>query len=249
MEKIIQLKNLDFSYWKNSRKIFSSISTEIYKWDFIWIFGENWSGKTTLVKLLLGILKPINWEINWFLEGEKKVSKSEFNIEYISQKAQMIDSIIPITVKEIVKMWNKRKPWIINHFRENCSYETIEKALKHVHMIDFINSPFSTLSWWQKQRVLMAKALISNPDVIIMDEPTAWVDLVAQKHFYDLLSHLNEVHNITIVLISHDTKFVWEKIKKVWYVWSNNCQECENEKLHFFNIKKMFPNQKVEFFS
>ncbi|MDP2395342.1 MAG: hypothetical protein Q8S84_02990 [bacterium] len=60
--------------------------------------------------------------------------------------------------------------------------------------------------------------MISNPDIIIMDEPTAGVDLVAQKHFYDLLSHLNEVHNITIILISHDTKFIQEKIKRLWYL-------------------------------
>lgn len=248
MTKIIELKDVSFFY-ENKKKIFSKINTSVSKWDFIGIFWENWSGKTTLVKILLWILPPNSWEINWFDENENKISKNKFNIEYISQKAQMIDWIIPITVKEIVKMWNKAKWWIISHFRESCSYETIEKALNHVHMLDFIDVPFSKLSGWQKQRVLIAKALISNPDIIIMDEPTAGIDLVAQKHFYELLSHFNTAHNITIILISHDTKFIQEKVKKLWYTWKSDCDECNFEKIHLLNIKKMFPNQKIEFFS
>lgn len=246
MNKIIDIKNLKFSYDK--KQIFSHLNLEVFKWDFIGIFWANWTGKTTLVKLILSILKPTSGEINWYDEKWNKIQQKEFNIEYISQKAQMIDSIVPITVKEIVKMWNKARWWIISHFIDTCSYETIENALKHTNMLDFINTPFYELSGWQKQRVLIAKALISNPDIIIMDEPTAWVDLVAQKHFYDLLSHLNEVHNITIILISHDTKFIWEKIKRLWYVWKNNCDECANDEQHLLNIKKMFSNQVIEFF-
>ncbi len=248
MSKIIELKNLSFSY-SDEKNIFSHIDTSVSKWDFIGIFWENWSGKTTLVKLILWLLKPDNWEINWYDENGKKTKKNNFNIEYISQKAQMIDGLVPITVKELIKMWNKPKWWFINHFKETCSYETIEKALKHVNMEDFINTPFSNLSGWQKQRVLIAKSLISNPDIIIMDEATAWIDLVAQKHFYDLLAHLNEIHNITIILISHDTKFIGEKIKRLWYIWKNNCEECSNDKIHLLNIKMMFKNQKVEFFN
>ncbi|MDD5769825.1 MAG: ATP-binding cassette domain-containing protein, partial [Candidatus Gracilibacteria bacterium] len=130
---------------------------------------------------------------------------------------------------------------------ETCSYESIENALKHVNMLNFIHTPFSKLSGGQKQRVLIAKALISNPDIIIMDEPTAGVDLVALKHFYDLLGHLNEIHNITIILVSHDTKFIEEKIKRLWYIGKNNCLECKNTKAHLENIKNMFKSQEVEF--
>ncbi len=248
MSKIIELQNITFSY-NHEKQIFSHVNTDIFKWDFIGIFWENWSGKTTLVKLILWLLQPITWTINWYNQDEKKISKNNFNIEYISQKAQMIDNLVPITVKELIKMWNKSKWWILNHFKETCSYETIEKALNHVHMTDFIHTPFSNLSGGQKQRVLIAKSLIANPDIIIMDEATAWIDFVAQKHFYDLLSHLNQEHNITIILISHDTKFIQEKIKRVWYVWKNNCDECENDKIHLWKIKMMFKGQKVEFFN
>jgi len=248
MIKIIELKDISFSY-NNEKKIFSHLNTDIFRWDFIGIFWENWSWKTTLVKLILWLLKPYSWEINWYDKNYKKIKKNNFNIEYISQKAQIIDGLIPITVKELIKMWNKQKWWIMNHFKKTCSYETIEKALNHVNMLDFINTPFSNLSWWQKQRVLIAKSLISNPDIIIMDEITSWIDLVAQKHFYDLLLHLNEEHNITIILISHDTKFIGEKIKRLWYIWKSNCEECKNEKLHLLNIKMMFKTQKVEFFN
>jgi len=247
-KKIIELKDVNFSY-ENNRNIFSKINTSVFKWDFIWIFWENWSGKTTLVKILLWLLKVKTWKIIYFDETGKIWAKNKFNIEYISQKAQMIDGIIPISVREIIEMWNKPKKWIINHFKETCSYETIEKALKHVNMTDFIDSIFSNLSGWQKQRILIAKALISNPDIIIMDEPTAGIDLIAQKHFYDLLSHLNKDHDITIILISHDTKFIQEKVKRLWYVWKSDCLECSSNKTHLLNIKKMFPDQKIEFFS
>ena len=245
MTKIIEINKLSFGF--DDKVLFSNINLHIEKWDFIWIFWENWAGKTTLVKLLLKLIKPISWEVNYFDNDWKKTNQNKLNIEYISQKAQNIDSTIPITVKEIVKMWNKPKWGIINHLTQNCSYETIEKSLKHVNMLDYIDNNFSNLSGWQKQRVLIAKALISNPDIIIMDEPTSWIDLIAQKHFYDLLSHLNEIHNITIILISHDTKFIQDKIKRLWYIWSKTCEECENKSQHLENIKNMFPNQEVEF--
>ncbi len=246
MNKIIDIKDLKFSY-DNKKNIFSHLNIEVFKWDFIGIFWSNGTWKTTLVKLILSILKPSFWKISWFDDKWNNISQDKINIEYISQKAQLIDSIVPITVKEIVKMWNKVKWWLLSTFKESCSYETIEKALNHVNMKDFINTLFSDLSGWQKQRVLIAKALISNPDIIIMDEPTAWVDLIAQKHFYDLLSHLNEVHNITIILISHDTKFIGDKIKRLWYVWKNSCNECRDDEIHLLNIKKMFTKQQVEF--
>lgn len=245
MTKIIELKNVSFAY--EQKPIFFHLNLEVHKWDFIGVFGENGTGKTTLVKLILSLLKPQSGEINWYNEQEKNIQQKEVNIEYISQKAQMMDSIVPITVKEIVKMGNKPKWWIFRHLTATCSYETIEKALSHVNMIEYINSPFSKLSGGQKQRVLIAKALISNPDIIIMDEPTAGVDLVAQKHFYELLSHLNQAHHITLILISHDTKFIGEKIKRLWYVGQNICHECADHNSHAQNIQNMFPAQKVEF--
>jgi zinc transport system ATP-binding protein len=245
MQKIIEIKDLNFSY--TTKKILSHLNVSIFKWDFIGIFWENWTWKTTLIQLILWILKQNSWEIFWYDEKSNKTSKNNFNIEYISQKAQMIDNIIPITVKELLQMGNRPKWSLFNHFLKECSYENIENALKHVNMLEYISQPFSKLSGWQKQRVLIAKSLISNPDIIIMDEPTAWVDLIAQKHFYELLDHLNKKHNITIIIISHDTRFIEEKIKRLWYVWKNNCDECKNDKEHLLNIKIMFKNQEVEF--
>ncbi len=249
--KILEIENVSFWYEKN-KNLFTNINTNIKKWDFIWIFWENWKWKTTLVKLILWSLKPNSWKINWYNEEKKHVEKNDFNIEYISQKSNSFDNFIPISVYEVVKMWNKAKWSLISHLTNNCSYETIEEALKHVWMSEFIKTPFSNLSGWQKQRVLVAKSLISNPDIIIMDEPTAWIDLIAQKHFYDLIEHLNKDHNITIILVSHDTKFVQDKIKRLWYVWDSKCGECiecGDDSNHLINIQKIFPNQVIEFFN
>lgn len=245
MQKIVDFKNISFSY--GPKPIISSLSIGIFKGDFIGIFWENWSGKTTVVKLLLWVLKPDKWQIVWYNENGIKTPKNSFNIEYISQKAQMIDNLIPITVRELLYIWNKTKGSLLKHFKTTCPYETIENALNHVHMLEYIDYPFSRLSWWQKQRVLIAKSLISNPDIIIMDEPTAGVDMVAQKHFYNLLSHFNTEHNITIILVSHDTRFIQEKIKRIWYMWNIECDECKNESIHLSNIKTMFKGQNLEF--
>lgn len=245
--KIAELKNISFWY-ERDKIIFNNINTQINSWDFIWVFWENGKWKTTIIKILLWIIKQNSWEINWFDKYWKKSEKNIYNIEYISQKASNLDSIVPITVKEVVKMWlyNNNKS-SNNHKSINCWYDTVETALKHVNMFDFINKPFREISGWQQQRILIAKSLIANPDIIIMDEPTSWVDMITQKHFYDLLYHINKKHNITILIISHDLQFLEWKIEKIWYVWKSDCDECNNTNLHLQNIKNMFQKQSLEF--
>ncbi len=249
--KILELKNLSFSYEKD-RNIFSNINTQIESGDFIWVFWENGKWKTTLIKLILSLLKANFWEVIWYDSAWNKSKKNPYTVEYISQKAHVIDGIIPITVKELVHIgtYNKKKS-LFPLKKENkfCSYDSIEKALKHVNMWDFLHTPFRDLSGWQQQRVLIAKSLLANPDIIIMDEPSAGIDSVNQKHFFDLLHHLNKKHNITIILISHNLQNLSDKIERVWYVGKTECQDCVHINTHFFEIKKVFQKQKLEFFN
>ncbi len=130
-----------------------------------------------------------------------------------------------------------------------CSYETIDSALKHVGMLEYKKKLFRELSGGQQQRVLIAKALLSRPEILILDEPTVGIDFVAQKHLYTLLKHLNIAHDITILLITHDTQFIEDIDIKIWYVGQVDCDECHNEKIHLFQIKKMFPKHEVHFLS
>lgn len=244
--KILHAKNLSFQF--QDKKIFSKINLEIHKWDFIWIFWENWAGKTTLIQLLLWILRPSQWNIYWYNIDGKITTKNIFNIEYISQKSQMIESGIPITVKEFLWLGQQKKQGVFQEKNTSCNYWDIETSLKHVHMSEYINTPFRQLSWWQKQRILIAKALLSHPDMIIMDEATAGVDMMNQQHFYNLLSHLNTTHNITILLISHDINFIQNHIKKVWYVGGfSTCNDCKHPSVHLEHIKKIFHQQTIDF--
>jgi zinc transport system ATP-binding protein len=129
----------------------------------------------------------------------------------------------------------------------DCSYETIDSALKHVSMSEYKYKLFRDLSGGQQQRVLIAKALVSNPEILILDEPTVGIDIIAQRHLYTLLEHLNKHHKITVILISHDTQFLDGEHIRVWYVGKMDCDECHNEKIHLFQIKKMFPKNTVEY--
>ena len=241
---ILELKNISFAYQKE-KALFSNISTSLQKGDFVAIFWENGKGKTTLVKMILGILKADSGTILWKDEKGKDKEKCPYTIEYISQKANAIDSIIPMTVEEV--MWLAHSPKNHKLIGKDCSYETLDSALTHVGMLAYKKQLFRDLSGWQQQRVLIAKALLSNPQVIILDEPTAWIDLIAQKHLYTLLHHLNSHHKITILLISHDTQFLDDTKIKIWYVGQMDCEECHNEKVHLFQIKKMFPKNSVEY--
>lgn len=195
--------------------------------------------------MILGLLKPQSGSIQWYDNHEKKIENCPYTVEYISQKANTIDAIVPITVEEVMRL-NIHSPKA-DKKQTHCSYETLESALSHVGMLEHSKKLFRELSGGQQQRVLIAKALVSNPQILILDEPTAGIDLIAQKHLYHLLHHLNKKHHITIILISHDTQFLEEHAVKIWYIGKMDCELCHNEKLHLLEIKKMFPKNEVEF--
>lgn len=241
--KILELKNISFGYEKG-KPLFSKISTSIEKGDFIAVFWENGKGKTTLIKMILGLIKPTSGSISW-IDEEKKYQNCPYRIEYISQKANNIDTIIPMTVEEVMELSLTPKKSFSDAV--DCSYADIDTALKHVSMLEYKKKLFRDLSGGQQQRVLIAKALVSNPEILILDEPTAGIDIIAQRHLYTLLEHLNLHHHITILLISHDTQFLEREKVKVWYVGKMDCDECHNEKVHLFQIKKMFPKNTVEY--
>lgn len=242
--KILELKNISFAYEKG-KPLFSHISTSIEKGDFIAVLWENGKGKTTLVKMILWLIKPKEGNVTWVSKEETSYEKCPYRIEYISQKANNIDTMIPMTVEEIMKLAFTPKNKFIK--TKGCSYEDIDSALKHVGMDLYKNRLFRELSWGQQQRVLIAKALVSNPEILVLDEPTAGIDIIASKHLFTLLEHLNSYHEITIILISHDTQFLTAENMKVWYVGKMDCDECNNEKIHLFQIKKMFPKNTVEY--
>lgn len=204
MEHDISLKNITFSY--NSQPILEKVNIFIDKGDFTSIVGPNGGGKTTLLKLILGLIHPNDGEIS--ILGQNPVQARE-RIGYMPQYSHL-DMNFPATVMDVVLMGRlkKKKLW----FRSEDRAYAME-ALEEVSMAGFESVSFNALSGGQKQRVLIARALCSQPEILLLDEPTANVDHETEENLFSILKELN--NNMTILVVSHDLGFVSKYVKSV----------------------------------
>lgn len=199
-EKIIEVSNLNFE------NILKNISLEIYEGDFVAITGPNGGGKSTFIKLLLGILEPTNGNIKLF-------ENSKYQIGYVPQQASNIDIAFPATVDEIIKTAFANK---------NSLFKTITKeeklnisSLMDLFEISNLKSKLITeLSGGQKQRVMIVRALANNPKLLILDEPDIGLDKKSQKQFINSLKEINEKNRTTILFITHHLEEIDEFITK-----------------------------------
>jgi len=206
---IIEIKNLSFSYHK--QKILENINLNVEERDFLAIIGPNGGGKSTLLKLILGINPVKNGTIKTFGEIPKKnLSK----IGYVPQNTN-VNTDFPIKVIEVVLMGH------IGTKRPLFGYAQEEKmcalgALAQVGMEKFANSKIGSLSGGQRQRVMIARALCAHPQILILDEPTASIDIDGQKQIYKLLQDLNQ--HITIIVVSHDISVIMQYANTVVHI-------------------------------
>ena len=199
-KKIIQVSDLNFE------NVLTNISLEIYEGDFIGIIGPNGGGKSTFIKLLLGILEPTNGNIKLF-------ENSKYQIGYVPQQASNIDIAFPATVDEIIKTAFANK---------NSLFKTITKeeklnisSLMDLFEISNLKSKLITeLSGGQKQRVMIVRALANNPKLLILDEPDIGLDKKSQKQFINSLKEINEKNRTTILFITHHLEEINEFITK-----------------------------------
>lgn len=228
MTEIVKIENLSFNF--GNTEVFSNISLSIKKGDFIGLIGPNGSGKTTLIKLILGLYKPIKGTIK--ICGKNINNFSEWQkIGYVPQKATHFSATFPATVQEIVLtgiLSNKTFPKKYN----SKDYKTAFEFLKKVEMQDYLHKRIGELSSGQQQRVLIARALVTNPEILILDEPTTGVDQNTQNKFYDLLGELNK-EGISILLISHDLYRITRYVTKVASL---------NKKLELYSSHEEFCN-------
>lgn len=200
MDEIISLNNVTFGY--EVETVLENLNMKIYQGDLIGIMGVNGAGKSTLIKLILGQLDP--WQGTVTING-KKVSKYDVQngIGYVPQRASGKGSGFPATAEEIV---------MLNLFREigflkrptKEHYQMVHNALRMVEMEDYANRLIYKMSGGQQQRVMIAKALVNNPNILLLDEPTTGIDKQSTQQLMHLLHHLNSHHKITIIVISHD---------------------------------------------
>ena len=205
-QTVILLEGVSFSY--NGVQVLKNVNLRVHELDFLSIVGPNAGGKTTLLKLILGLIKPAQGTVRVFgQQPEKARSRIGYVPQYIS-----LDPLFPVNVTDVVLMGRlgRGKPF---GFYGKADKRAAEAALEHVEMGEARRRPFSELSGGQRQRVLIARALASDPDLLLLDEPTANIDAALETEFFEMLSRLNRY--MTIALVTHDLGFVSQYVKSV----------------------------------
>lgn len=202
---IIKVENLSVKY--QNIEVLKDISFTIKKGDYIGIVGPNGAGKTTLVKTLMGLIEKSS--------GNLSILASK--IGYLQQKVTINDAKFPANVFEIVRSGLTINKKILKFYGKTDNKKVID-ILQSIGIIDLKNNLIGKLSGGQLQKVLLARALISNPDILILDEPTTALDPGSRENFYNLIKKINEEMNITILLISHDIGSIGTYAKKMIYI-------------------------------
>lgn len=221
MEKsIIRLEHIYYSY--DNKPALIDVNLSIQEGMFLGLVGPNGGGKTTLIKIILGLLKPQKGEV--FLLDEPIETFTDWNrIGYVSQKANTFNKGFPATVFEVVAMGLTAKLGYFKFFKKQDKQRVLE-AIRQVDMEAYTYENIGNLSGGQQQRIFIARALVSDPKLLVLDEPTVGIDYQNVERFYDLLHKLNEEQNITLLLVTHDTGTMTKHAKKI---------ACLNQTLHF----------------
>lgn len=231
-DPLILVENVSFSF--NGLEVIQNVSFAISPGDFLALIGPNGSGKTSLIRIILGILKPSTGRI--VLLGEELSQFTQWQrIGYVPQKATHMDPYFPASVREVVAMGllsKKRFPRLFTRQDEAA----IDRALDQVDMKALKNRRIGELSGGQQQRVFIARAIVNGPDVLFLDEPTAGVDADTQARFYEMLADLNRKEGLTIVLITHDFGIITKHVNKV---------ACLNQRLFFHGTHDEFCSSSV----
>ncbi len=203
---VIQCTDLDFAF--TSRPLLRRVNISVPEGDFVCVVGPNGSGKTTLLRLALGLIKPDRGSIEVFGQSPHL---SRGRIGYVPQNPKL-DPLFPVSALDVVLMGRLGKTRSFGFWRGKDKKAATE-SLAEVGLADRRDDHFASLSGGQKQRVLIARALAGEPDLLLLDEPTAGLDAHVEEDFYRLLQELNKKR--TIVLVSHDLGFVSGFVKSV----------------------------------
>ena len=221
ISKAISIDKVFFKYEKDF--VLEDINLQINVKDFITILGPNGGGKSTLIKLILGINPLTQGNIKIF--GNNLLDEIK-NIGYVPQNTN-INLNFPISVIEVVMMGQNDIKKRLFGYKKEEKIKALE-VLEKVNMKEFANAKISNLSGGQRQRVLIARALFCNPKILLLDEPTSNIDITGCEQIYQTLENLNK--DITIVVISHDISVVLKYASKAVYI---------NKKLTYHDLSKM----------
>lgn len=182
-----------------NKTILDHVSLNVEKGDFMAITGPNGGGKTTLLRVMLRLLRPSSGTVTYYADG---IVTKRLRIGYLPQKSN-IDTRFPITVAEAIKSGQIRG---LFHSRTLKDEDDFERVVNLCGVKDFLDKTVGVLSGGQLQRTLLARALVSNPEVIVLDEPLSYVDKSFERQIYSMMEELAKSH--TIVLVSHEMSVI-----------------------------------------
>lgn len=226
-DEILKVNHVSFRYAEQD--VLKNVSLTLHRGELLGLVGPNGSGKSTLLKIILGLLPLRRGEVYWF-----GVPLSRFRdwtrIGYVSQKASSFNTGFPATVEEVVLMGLTAK---LGLFRRPGKKErqAVDEVLELVGMRDFKKRSIGALSGGQQQRVFIARALVTNPEVLILDEPTVGVDMQSEERFYELLETLHRDRALSMILVSHDLGVVSQKMDTI---------ACINHELFYHGAAEQF---------
>ena len=218
MNKILDIENVSAGY-NNNPKIIKNISFSVYQKDFLGIIGPNGGGKTTLLRTIMGLIKPSEGKVSFYDEEGKSVSK--INIGYLPQ-LNKIDRKFPITVHDVILSGLTMKN-MLPPFTLSAKYKKrVSEVAEQMGVDNLLKRPIGELSGGQLQRVLLGRSIIDNPVLLILDEPISYVDKLFEMNFYKILEEIND--RMGIVLVSHDIGTILSTVRNVL---------CVNETAHY----------------
>ncbi|MBW8331169.1 MAG: metal ABC transporter ATP-binding protein [Prolixibacteraceae bacterium] len=210
MKKLLEIKDLSAGY--ENQVVLENVSLDIFSNDFIGVIGPNGGGKTTLIKTILGLIKPISGELNLLINKK--------NIGYLPQVNQ-IDKRFPITVFDVVRSGKADTALFSSFHRNRQEKEKAESLLHEMGISQLRNKSIGELSGGQMQRVFLCRALMNEPELLVLDEPSTYVDNNFEGELYLKLKELND--RMAILLISHDVGTISFFVKTI---------ACVNRNLH-----------------
>ena len=222
---IIQIKHVTATY--PEKTALKNVSLTVYDDDYLGIIGPNGGGKTTLLKIILGLLKPAEGSIQFFKNGRPA---NHIRMGYLPQYTD-IDKHFPISVHDVVLSGLKKKRFSRYNKSQN---EQVRQTIEQMELADLQYEAIGTLSGGQLQRVLLARAIVQKPDVLILDEPNTYIDKRFQEQMYEMLNDLNK--QCAIVMVSHDIAEILNNVKHI---------ACVNESLHYHDSTDL-PKEKLE---
>ena len=229
-QRIAYLENVCLSF--NNQQILKNINLELKKGEITTLVGPNGGGKTSIARILIGILKASS--------GKVFISKNA-KIGYMQQKLE-IEKTIPIRVIDFLNL-----NYDLPDRHQKSALENIQKLSKKLNIENILEKSIHRISGGQLQKILLVHTLINNPDILVLDEPTQYMDIAAQSEFYQIIEEIREQKNCAVLIISHDLHIVMQKTNQVICVNHHICCEGSPESINKHpEYLSLFGNHKIE---